>query len=595
MRVLLASFLVYCALAPPVLAQQMTAETAILAQSREASGGRAWDHVAEIVARGDIFENGFSGDITITMDPRTGQNAFKAVFSAARATIGAGIDNRQSWTLNQAGDLALHPGAESDADGATEMYLARHGYWKSGFDGATVAALAPATEGATRFERFAITPLHGRAVTLWINASTHLLDREQWGGSAKFYNDYRNVNGLMLPFSIRYMTGEHEDYRYEFKSVEARQRLVESDFDPPFHRDYTMPASGAVTVPSRDGIGIDLEINGKGPFRAFLDTGSINLISAELAKQLGLIPSADVGKLLSEAGSVDVHPVDVPNIAIGDVMLRHQPFQTIDIPSEAGEPLVVLGYEFLQRFVVKVDYEDNQLTLYDGAHFHYAGTGVEAPMTVRSRNLFVNATVDGFNGIFALDTGNEVAFELSPGFVRANDFVAFSHAHYRGYAGRSYAGPLPEAWYSRIRKLRIGDAEVDDCTANLTAGEPQKGDPDGNIGRSVLRQFNVTFDVLRSRLYLEKNANWGPVPFNRAGIVTDPISGGLKVMTVLPGSSGERAGLEVGDLITLIDGHIPSDEYDQRAFLQPVGHVVQLRVRHGNAMKTISVRLEDAL
>ena len=595
MRFVLVRFLVCSGLAVSALAQQAPPPAAALAQMREASGGSAWDRVAEIVARGQMIENGFTGNITISIDARSGRNAFRAEFSAVGATIGSGVDSGQSWTLDQNGDLALHPGAKSDADGMTEMYLARRGYWRRDFDGAEVTTGTPVVERGVTYERIEVTPQKARSVTLWINRETHLLDREQWGDTAKIYGDYRKVDGLMLPFLIRYMTGEHENYRYELKTIEARQKLEEEDFDVPFHRDYTMPSSGVATVPSSNGIGFEVRINGKGPFRAFLDTGSMNLISADLAKEIGLTPEGNAKKLASEAGTVDVRQVKVANVEIGEVTLQDQPFQTIAIPPGPGEPLVVLGFEFLQRFVVNVDYERNRLTMYDGARFHYDGVGFEVPMVIGSRNLYVNANVDGFKGTFALDTGNEVAFELEPGFVQKNDFIVRSHARFHGYAGRSYAGLLPQAYYTRIHKLRIGDAEVDEVTANLSEGEPRQGEPDGNIGHSVLRQFNATFDVLRGKLYLEKNANWGPVPFNRVGIVTDPIGGMLKVMTVLPGSSGEKAGLTAGDLITLVNGHIPTDEEDHSTFIQPAGRVVQLMVRHGNSMRMVAVPLRDML
>ena len=135
-----------------------------------------------------------------------------------------------------------------------------------------------------------------------------------------------------------------------------------------------------------------------------------------------------------------------------------------------------------------------------------------------------------------------------------------------------------------------------DLITNLSGGEPGPGDYAGNVGRSVLRQFNATFDCMRGKLYLEKNANWGkPGIFNRAGIVIDPVDQGQKVMTILPGSPAEAAGLAVGDLITKIDGRAPSDDLDDPAFLQPVGTVVRLVVKRGEGERRIDVTLKDVL
>ena len=72
--------------------------------------------------------------------------------------------------------------------------------------------------------------------------------------------------------------------------------------------------------------------------------------------------------------------------------------------------------------------------------------------------------------------------------------------------------------------MSLGAAEVHGIFASLSTEKSPPGTKDGNVGRSILRQFNVTFDCMRGALYLEKNANWGkPVIFNRAGILFDPI------------------------------------------------------------------------
>ncbi len=104
---------------------------------------------------------------------------------------------------------------------------------------------------------------------------------------------------------------------------------------------------------------------------------------------------------------------------------------------------------------------------------------------------------------------------------------------------------------------------------------------------------------MRGELYLEKNDAWGkPGIFNRAGIVINPIDQGQKIMTVLPGCPGEAAGLKVGDIITGIGDKNPAppgDDPDEPAFLQPVGTIVHLTVKRGDATLRIDVKLTDVL
>lgn len=593
MRILLFTGIACFGLAGAV-AQSGPDAAAVLAQMRDAGGGPAWTGAAEIFEHGAMKENGFTGQTTQGEDLRTGFYAFKADFPAANARIGSGVHGDEIWTLNQQGDLAVHAGAGDDSGAVTDTYLYRRGYWRAGFDGAAVVMDPPASDEGVAFERVRITPARGDAVVLWINASTHLLDREQRGDGALRYSDYREVRGLKLPFSIRHTTKDHEDYAIDLDRIEVKDTVDEADVAIGFYRDFEMPASGVVTVPTEDGT-IDVRINGKGPFKMFFDTGSLNILGALVAKEVGIAAEGDAEKVSTGNGTVDVRPVTVKTLQIGDVTMHDQPFVVMDLPGDSEQPVAVVGYEFMQRFVVRIDYEHNRMTMYDPAKFRYNGGGVPVPMLVKSRGLYVKGSVDGFKGLFVLDTGNQVALEFEPGFVRIDDLVGWTHARFHGYGGRSYAGPSPEAYYARIHKLTMGDAEVDDIAANLSHGEPQEGEPDATIGHSVLGQFNCTFDEIRGELYLERNANWGPVPFNRAGIVVDPEDAGMKVMTVLAGGSGEGAGLHAGDLITKIDGKVLEDSQDESAFARPAGTVLKLTVKSGESTRQVVVVLKDFL
>jgi C-terminal processing protease CtpA/Prc len=101
---------------------------------------------------------------------------------------------------------------------------------------------------------------------------------------------------------------------------------------------------------------------------------------------------------------------------------------------------------------------------------------------------------------------------------------------------------------------------------------------------------------MRGRLYLEKNSNWGrPGIFNRAGVILGKGDQGERVMTVLPGSPAEIAGLHVGDLVTAIDQKPPDDLSEQPAFLQPEGTVVHLTVKREGVSHQLSFTLRDIL
>jgi hypothetical protein len=566
------------------LAQASPASAAeILASVRRATGGDAWNQFAECDSEGSITVAGKTGTLHYSENLRTGANVSRISIPDFGVKQADGTAPGSRWQQDAAGDVQLWPGGEPWQ--IDDLYITSLGYWRPNFGGAAVKVLDPATESGATYDRLQFQVPGGNGFTLWINHATHMIDRIVSGDSTKYLSDYRNVDGVLLPFAYRRTGGQ-----------ELLKQVNEADFAVPFRRDYTMPASGSVTVPARDGIIFQAKINGKGPYQVMFDTGSINLLGRDFAKQLGLKLDSVPQKLGSPAaGVIDLQAAHVDTLQIGDLVLHDQTFYVITSTTTTGdEPVAAVGYELLRKFAVEVDYEHEQLTFYDGPSFSYSGTGTRLPLTIAGKNLEVNASVDGASGVFALDTGNEFGFQLESAFVKQDDLIHLLGARYHGYAGKSYAGPLPDSYYARVKTLRMGDVEANNVIAYLATGEPVPLPFDGNIGRSILRQFNVTFDCMRGSLYLEKNANWDkPGIFNRAEVAIDPVEQGQKVMTILSGSPGEAAGLAVGDIITAIDGHPSADDTDEPAFLQPVGTVVHLAVKRGEEVRKIDVTLRD--
>jgi len=368
--------------------------------------------------------------------------------------------------------------------------------------------------------------------------------------------------------------------------------------------DYTMPASGQVTVPAEGGLVFKMKINGQGPFPTVFDTGGVNLLSAAFARQFGLkveekpIPFGAIG------GGIAVHTTHVASVTFGDLMVRDQTFYVVDGPS--GAPTMMVGWELMQRFAIRVDFEHQQLTFFDGRSFHYAGHGAAIPLITHkgSNGIEIQGEVvagaDTIPGIFTVDTGNQTGLFLNSNFVDDHHLVAALGAHFRGYNGKGFGGPSPEAWFARLHSLRLGGVEIASPVVRLQT-EPDGSHPNaGNIGQSILNRFTVTFDLAHSVMYLEKNASFAtPEVFNRAGLILDPdeTPDGVvaNIMTVLPGSPAAASGLKPGDSITAIDGHPPTEDPNDPIFNQPPGTVLHLTVRRNNSLKALDVTLRDVL
>jgi hypothetical protein len=327
----------------------------------------------------------------------------------------------------------------------------------------------------------------------------------------------------------------------------------------------------------------------------------MNALSPAIAKQLGLRPEGPVIQATGAgSGTVPTQAAKVAQVRIGGLVLHDQTFLILPMPwGERSGPVGEVSYELMKRLVVTVDYERERLSFSLPLSFRYSGRGVKVPIEPTHSEIEVRASINGATGVFLIDTGDEAGLTVEQRFVSQHNLVEQLSPRYHGYSGSGVGGAEPTAYYGRVEILRIGAAEVNRVIAFLCDGQAISAENAGNIGTRILRQFNITFDVPRGVLFLEKNSNWGkPEVFNRAGIVVDSIQQDQKVMTVLPGSPAEIAGVAVGDIILKIDGRAPNDDPLQRddpAFLKPAGTVVHLTIEREEKVRKIDVTLRDLL
>lgn len=579
-----------------IAAKAQPSAQAILQHFYQASGGGAWQHFEECDSTGTVTYLQKTGTIHYIEDLRSGGNTGAIEIPALNIKQADGNGPTQAWHQDAAGDIQLS--SSSDPANIDDRYLTSHSYWQPNFGGAAVTVLAPQTEGSATWDRLQFKVPGGKGFTLWINRETGLLDRVD----AKQLSDYRSVNGVLLPFLEKKPSGNNE-LTVTYTSRTLRQHLDSAAFAIPFRKDYTMPASGEVTVPAEGGLIFQSKINGKGPFKTLFDTGSVNFMSANFAHRLGLkLDTEDIEFGTSSPATMRVHKVHVDTLQIGDLVVRDQTFYVAglpdDGPDEGGTPQFIVGYELLRRFAVRIDYDHQSLTFYDGPRFHYTGSAAAVPLEIQKNGngLFVVASIGKASGRFIIDTGNEFGFSLTTSFTTKNDLVHVLGAHYLAYNGRGYAGPSPEAYLVRVNNLRLGDVPAPSIIAHLTTDPSDKSELAGNIGQSILGKFTEVFDCMRGKLYFEKTEKSDrPEIFNRAGLIFDDFGHGLQVMTILPGSSGAQAGLQTGDIIAAVDGKVPADDIQQPAFLQSSGTVLHLTVRHGSETRTVSLTLKDIL
>ena len=125
--------------------------------------------------------------------------------------------------------------------------------------------------------------------------------------------------------------------------------------------------------------------------------------------------------------------------------------------------------------------------------------------------------------------------------------------------GWGIGGPI-RAQVVRLRSLKFGPFEIRGGVTRFSlqkAGAFTATDTAGNIGGAILKQFAVTYDYTRRKLYFEKNQSYGSRDtYDRAGLWLSRAADGrsFEVYDVVASGPAAEAGLKVGDRVVRVDG-----------------------------------------
>jgi hypothetical protein len=349
---------------------------------------------------------------------------------------------------------------------------------------------------------------------------------------------------------------------------------------------------------------LQLRVNGSKPLWFGLDTGAYaSVINTTTAQSLGL--KMGVNGVATGAGG-QVESTNVPDVTfdIGGAILKDlniNALALVSIENSMGHKMDgILGSEFFRRFVVEIDFEKMEISLYEPASFNYRGGGEMLALSFNDNHPYVRARVelqgrDAIDGEFVIDTGSNFALILLPSFIEENKLKASLPPTLKTF-GRGVGGEIAMP-VGRASRLQLGGITIErPVTAFPQNGMFGRTGKAGNIGSAVLRHFKVTFDYSHSRMMLEPNGRFAEAyEYDMSGLqlVTEsPAFNVVRVNRVLPDSPADAAGLRQGDEIITFDGRRVNEFRlaALREMLRKPDRQYALQVRRGAETLNIALR-----
>lgn len=355
--------------------------------------------------------------------------------------------------------------------------------------------------------------------------------------------------------------------------------LVTAQEQPPFEKDtvYFTSKRKKITIPFKlvhNLIIIPVQINNSSSLNFILDSGvkntlitrlyfsdSLNLNTADKIKIQGLGKGYEVEALYSSGNIMQMRGIRGENHQVYVLME-----DIFNLSMRMGMPVHgIIGYDIFKNFIVKINYNTEQLTLYrPDAKLRKKKKAEEYPLHIENHKAYVNANVRQKNGDtvtvkLVLDTGASHTVSL---YLPTDKRLTLPPKVMEAYLGRGLGGDI-HGKIGRLDAFALGKYELEDLPASYPDEEAIKlamniSNRNGNLGSDILNRFTVIFDYPHNKLTLIPNSKFKkPFNYNLAGFeLSTPLPGTnfYIIADVTDNSPAKKVGLQPGDQLLHING-----------------------------------------
>ncbi|HET7096226.1 MAG TPA: hypothetical protein VFJ68_02480 [Casimicrobiaceae bacterium] len=184
--------------------------TAVLAAAKTAAGGAAWDGHTSLHTLVALRTGGHTGEAERWSEIRTGRSYMRFELGPMAGVMG--FDGNVAWTQEPSGKTRLL-NVDTDAQLAVNAaYRDQLAFWFPDRHPAKFVYKGHSPADGADFDVIGVTPEGGREFELWVNVETKMIERlvehEAIATRTEIYMDWRDVQGVRLPFRVRASRGD---------------------------------------------------------------------------------------------------------------------------------------------------------------------------------------------------------------------------------------------------------------------------------------------------------------------------------------------------------------------------------------------------
>jgi predicted aspartyl protease len=219
----------------------------------------------------------------------------------------------------------------------------------------------------------------------------------------------------------------------------------------------------------------------------------------------------------------------------------------------------IVGYSFFRRYIVRFDYDNYFIEVFNPGVYKYPRGGHLLKPTFSTLPLQAAVLDDARNILsrFIFDTGAGLCFLLSKEFVEDSLVFKKNRKFYPTQA--EGLGGKKKMTIAIAKQVKLGPykfkkvpVHIFDDEYNVTS-YPLLG---GLIGNDILRRFNVVLNYPEQSIHIKPNTHFSEhFDYSYTGLGIYLLDGEIRVIDIMPGSPGDKAGFLPGDVIFSVESN----------------------------------------
>jgi len=258
----------------------------------------------------------------------------------------------------------------------------------------------------------------------------------------------------------------------------------------------------------------------------------------------------------------------------------------------------IIGLSFFSRYIVKIDYDSNQIYVYSKGNFKYPKGGFTLRPAIVNLPIIVGSLKDSreLEEHFYFDTGAGLCLLLNSQFI--NDSSILNPERKPLPTQAQGMGGKANMQVTTIKEFKLGPYRFRNIPTHIFDDEYNVTSYPflaGLVGNDVLRRFNVTLNYDKKTIYLVPNSHFrDPFDYSYTGLGLYWIDGEIRVGDVMKDSPADKAGFKVDDVVVGINNNMSQNLQLYKSMLQNTGDHVKILVnRPQTGMMELTLKVKS--